>query len=70
MTPRLFAGYALMLAGFALILLLGYGVIAPFGSIAAADDLGSLLLATAPTLLLPLALFLAGLWLVKGARRP
>ena len=69
MSPRLLAGYALMLAGFVLILLLGYGVVTPFGSVAEADDLGSLLVATAPTLLIPLALFLAGLWLVKGARR-
>ena len=69
MTPRLLAGYVLIVAAFVLILLLGYGVIAPFGSIGEAHDLGSLLAAAAPTLFIPLALFLLGLWLVKGARR-
>ncbi|MFZ5655647.1 MAG: hypothetical protein ACOY37_01065 [Pseudomonadota bacterium] len=69
MTPRLLAGYALILAGFALILMLGYGIIEPFGPIAGADDMPSLLAAAAPSLLLPFAIFLVGLWLVKGARR-
>lgn len=69
MTPRLIAGYALIVGAFALILMLGYGVIEPFGPIAAADDMRSLLAAAAPSLLLPLAAFLLGLWLVKGARR-
>ena len=69
MNPRLLAGYVLILAGFALILMLGYGVIEPFGSIAEADDMAGLLTAAAPSLLLPFAIFLVGLWLVKGARR-
>lgn len=69
MNPRLLAGYAFVLAGFALILLLGYGVIEPFGSISEARDMPSLLAAAAPSLLLPFAIFLVGLWLVKGARR-
>ncbi|TCZ84305.1 hypothetical protein [Lysobacter sp. N42] len=69
MSPRLLAGYALIAAGFLLILLLGYGLIEPFGSIAEADDMPSLLAAAAPSLLLPFAIFLVGLWLVKGARR-
>jgi hypothetical protein len=69
MKPRLLAGYALILAGFALVLSLSYGVIAPFGAIGEADDLGSLLMVAAPNLLIPLAVFLLGLWLVKGARR-
>jgi hypothetical protein len=69
MTPRLLAGYALILAGFVLILLLGYGVIEPFGSTAEARDVAGLLAATAPSLLIPFAIFLVGLWLVKGARR-
>ncbi len=69
MTPRLLAGYVLILAGFALILMLGYGVIEPFGSIAEAEDMAGLLAAAAPSLLLPFAVFLLGLWLVNGARR-
>ena len=69
MNPRLLAGYILILAGFALILMLGYGVIEPFGSIAEAEDMAGLLAAAAPSLLLPFAVFLVGLWLVKGARR-
>lgn len=69
MNPRLLAGYLLILAGFALILLLGYGVIEPFGPIAEAEDMAGLLAAVAPSLLLPFAIFLVGLWLVKGARR-
>jgi nitrate reductase gamma subunit len=69
MTPRLLAGYALVLAGFVLVFLLAYGVIEPFGSTAAARDVAGLLAAAAPGLLIPLAVFLLGLWLVKGARR-
>ncbi len=69
MNPRLLAGYILILAGFALILMLGYGVIEPFGSISEARDMNDLLAAAAPSLLIPFAIFLAGLWLVKGARR-
>ena len=69
MSARLVTGYALIAAGFALILMLGYGVIEPFGSIAQADDMAGLLAAAAPSLLLPFAIFLLGLWLVKGARR-
>lgn len=69
MTPRLLAGYVLILAGFALIFLLGYGVIEPFGSIGDAQDIRGLLAAAAPSLLVPFAVFLLGLWLVKGARR-
>ena len=69
MTPRLLAGYVLILAGFVLIFLLGYGVIEPFGSIGDAQDIQGLLAAAAPSLLVPFAVFLLGLWLVKGARR-
>lgn len=69
MSPRLVAGYALIAAGFVLVLLLGYGVIEPFGSTAKARDVTGVLAAAAPGLLVPLALFLSGLWLVKGRRR-
>ncbi|GAB6196236.1 hypothetical protein [Lysobacter xanthus] len=69
MTPRRILGYALVALGFLLIVLLGYGVIEPFGDITAADDLGGLMRIVAPSLLLPLAIFLVGIALARGGRR-
>jgi hypothetical protein len=69
MTPRKILGYALVALGFLLIILLGYGVIEPFGDVAAADDLGALIRVVAPSVLLPLAIFLVGIALARGGRR-
>lgn len=69
MTPRRFTGVALIALGFLLIGLLGFGVIEPFGSTAEARDLGGMLTAIAPSLLVPLAIFLVGVWLLKGGGR-
>ena len=69
MTPRTILGYALIALGFLLIILLGYGVIEPFGPIGEARDIGGLMGALAPSLLIPLAIFLVGIGLARGGRR-
>ena len=69
MTPRQSTGAILIALGFLLILLLGYGVIEPFGSLENARTTGDVLTAVAPSLLVPFAIFLVGLWLVKSGRR-
>ena len=63
MTPRKIIGYALVAIGFLLIILMGYGVIEPFG------DLGELMRIVAPSFLIPFAIFLAGVALARGGRR-
>ena len=62
-------GSVLIALGFVLVVLLGYGVIEPFGDTSQARDLGGVLTAIAPSLLIPLAMFLAGVVLVRGGRR-
>jgi hypothetical protein len=69
MTTRKTLGYALIALGFLLIVLLGYGVIEPFGDTSQARDLGGVIGAIAPSLLIPLAIFLAGVGLARGGRR-
>ena len=69
MTPRKILGYALVALGFLLIILIGYGVIQPFGDISEARDMGGIISATAPGLLIPLAIFLVGVALARGGRR-
>ena len=70
MKPRILAGYACVAAGFALIIALGIGAIDPIGvQVTTASGTG-LLAALAPTVLIALALFLTGLWLLKGRRAP
>lgn len=69
MTPRKIIGYALVALGFVLIILIGYGVIQPFGDISEARDVGGLIAAAAPGLLIPLAIFLVGVALARGGRR-
>jgi hypothetical protein len=69
MTTRKILGYALIALGFLLIVLLGYGVIEPFGDTSQARDLGGVIGAIAPSLLIPLAIFLAGVGLARGGRR-
>jgi hypothetical protein len=69
MTARKLAGFFCVAAGFALILLLGYGVIDPIGaSLAQASSMGAVLVALAPSVLMALGLFVIGLWLLKSAR--
>ena len=58
-----------MLLAFALVVLLGLGVVAPPGLPANATSLGALFAGLLPSALAALALFLLGLWLVRGARR-
>jgi hypothetical protein len=69
MTPRKILGYALIALGFLLIVLLGYGIIEPFGSTAEARDMGGVISAITPSLLIPLAIFLVGIGLARGGRR-
>ena len=69
MTPRKILGYALVALGFLLIILLGYGVIEPFGDIGAARDIGELMRVVAPSFLVPFAIFLLGVALARGGRR-
>ncbi|GGZ70145.1 hypothetical protein GCM10008101_25490 [Lysobacter xinjiangensis] len=69
MTPRKIIGYALVAIGFLLIILMGYGVIEPFGDLGAARDLGELMRIVAPSFLIPFAIFLAGVALARGGRR-
>ncbi|GAB3389778.1 hypothetical protein [Lysobacter fragariae] len=73
MNARTFAGYLCVGLGFALIVLLGSGVIGPFGpSLGDAPSIGMVLLGLLPSVLCALALFVAGLWLLKakGNRTP
>jgi hypothetical protein len=71
MNTRRLAGYFCVALGFALILALGYGVIDPIGSSpAAAGSVRDVLIGLMPSVLLALGAFLAGLWLLKGSRKP
>lgn len=67
---RLIAGYLCVLLGFALIVMIGYGVIDPIGMQQPANSIGGLLTGLLPSVLLALVVFLLGLWLIKGARKP
>lgn len=69
---RLYAGYLCVALGFAIIVMLGYGVIDPIGLDlqAGAVSIGALLLGLLPSVLLAAAVFAIGLVLVKGARKP
>ena len=69
MTTRQLIGYALVALGFLLVFLLAYGVIEPFGDTSQARDVGGVLTAIAPSLLIPLAIFLVGIALARGGRR-
>lgn len=68
--PRLIAGYLCVLLGFAVIVMIGYGVIDPIGMQKPATSIGGLLAGLLPSVLLALTVFLLGLWLVRGARKP
>lgn len=70
MNARKLAGYACVALGFALILLLGYGVIDPIGSSPmAATSMRDVLIGLMPSVLLALGAFLIGLWLLKGSQK-
>ena len=67
MNARKFAGFACVSLGFALILLLGYGVIDPIGGVPAnATSMRDVLIGLMPSVLLALGAFVIGLWLLKG----
>lgn len=69
---RLVAGYLCVALGFAIIGMLGYGVIDPIGLDLQAGGVstGALLLGLLPSVLLAAAVFAIGLVLLKGARKP
>lgn len=70
MNTRTLAGYFCVALGFALILLLGYGVIDPIGGLPAQGaSMRDLLIGLMPSVLLALGAFAIGLWLLKGARQ-
>lgn len=68
---RRIAGWLCVALAFAAVVLLGYGVIDPIGVSAtqAPASLAAMLFALLPTVLGALALFVLGLWLLKGAKR-
>jgi hypothetical protein len=69
MRPRQIAGYLCVAASFALILLLGYGVIDPIGaSPSQATSMRDVLIGLMPSVLLALGAFAIGLWLLKGKK--
>jgi hypothetical protein len=69
MNPRKLAGYFCVVLGFALVLLLGYGVIDPIGGLPAnATSMRDVLIGLMPSVLLALGAFVIGLWLLKGSR--
>lgn len=69
---RLYAGYLCVALGFAIIVMLGVGVIDPIGLDMAAGtgSTGALLLGLLPSVLMAAVVFAIGLVLVKGARKP
>lgn len=70
MKARQIAGYLCVALGFALIMLLGWGVIDPIGmSPNGATSMGAVMLGLLPSVLLALAAFVIGLWLLKSSRR-
>lgn len=69
MKTRQLTGYLFVALGFALIVLLGLGVVDPIGGAPAGPtSMGGLLKALAPSVGIALAAFLLGLWLLKGKR--
>jgi hypothetical protein len=70
MNARKLAGYLCVALGFALILLLGYGVIDPIGGVPAhAASMRDVLIGLMPSVLLALGAFVIGLWLLKGSTK-
>ena len=70
MNTRKLAGYFCVALGFALIVLLGYGVIDPIGGLPAQTaSMRDVLIGVMPTVLLALGAFVIGLWLLKGSAK-
>jgi hypothetical protein len=69
-SPREIAGYLCVAAGFALVIALGTGALDPIGMSAPAASGAAMLRALVPSVALALVLFVTGLWLLKGKRRP
>ena len=69
-TPRDLLGYLCVAAGFALIIALGTGAMDPIGLSAPPATGMAMLRALVPSGALALVLFVTGLWLLKGQRRP
>ncbi len=69
---RLYAGYLCVAIAFALIVMLGYGVIDPIGMdmTASPETTGAVLMGLLPSVLIAAVVFAIGLVLVKGARKP
>ena len=69
---RIYAGWLCIAIAFALVVLLGIGVIDPFDAagLTGVDSLGALAALLAPVLAGPVVLFVVGLVLLKGPRRP
>jgi hypothetical protein len=66
---RQFAGWVCVVLAFAVIVMLGYGVLDPIGMPAAgATSMGALLVGLLPSVGLALTVFAIGLWLLKGKR--
>ena len=70
MNPRNLTGYLCVAAGFALIVALGSGAMEPLGMTTIPRSGRAMLTALAPSVLLATGLFVLGLWLLKGKRRP
>ncbi|TWI14427.1 hypothetical protein [Aerolutibacter ruishenii] len=68
---RRFAGWLCVALGFAVNVLVGHGVLGPItvSTTDAPASLAAMLFGLLPTVLGALALFVLGLWLLKGSRR-
>ena len=69
MSHRTLIGYACLILAFALVIALGTGFMDPLGMSTMPTSGAGLLRALAPSIGLAVALFVLGLWLVKGPRR-
>jgi hypothetical protein len=70
MNARKYAGYGCVALGFALIVLLGYGVIDPIGGLPAhTASMRDVLVGLMPSVLLALGAFAIGLFLLKGPKQ-
>ena len=68
---RIYAGWLCIAMAFALVVALGVGWLDPIGAGAAGiNSFVTLLAALLPILAGPIILFVLGLWLLKGPRRP
>ena len=64
---RKFVGWLCVALGFAVIVMLGYGMLDPLWTpVGSAPSIGSLLLGFLPSVVPALILFALGLWLLKG----